>query len=81
MARGRRRQTHRRGKRSARWREKSTVSAGVRQMILAHPDQFVEAMTSKLLMYALGRNVQFYDGPPCAPSLSNPRIGITRSPR
>ncbi len=36
---------------------------GVRQMILAHPDQFVEAMTSKLLMYALGRNVQYYDGP------------------
>lgn len=36
---------------------------GVRQMILAHPDQFVEGMTSKLLMYALGRNVQYYDGP------------------
>jgi mono/diheme cytochrome c family protein len=36
---------------------------GVRQMILAHPDQLVEAMTSKLLMYALGRNVQYYDGP------------------
>jgi hypothetical protein len=37
--------------------------AGVRQMILANPDQFVEGMTSKLLMYALGRNVQYYDGP------------------
>ena len=36
---------------------------GVRQMILAHPDQFVEGMASKLLMYALGRNVQYYDGP------------------
>jgi hypothetical protein len=37
--------------------------AGVRQMLLRNPDQFVEALTSKLLMYALGRNVQFYDGP------------------
>jgi mono/diheme cytochrome c family protein len=37
--------------------------AGVRQMILANPDRFVEGMTSKLLMYALGRNVQYYDGP------------------
>jgi hypothetical protein len=37
--------------------------AGVRQMILNQPDQFVEAIASKLLMYALGRNVQYYDGP------------------
>lgn len=36
---------------------------GVKQMLLKNPDQFVEAMTSKLMMYALGRNVQYYDGP------------------
>jgi len=36
---------------------------GVRQLVLRSPDMFVEAMTGKLLMYALGRNVQYYDGP------------------
>ncbi|MEP6962615.1 MAG: DUF1592 domain-containing protein, partial [Acidobacteriota bacterium] len=43
----------------------TTVSGieGVRKLILKSPDMFVEAMTSKLLMYALGRNVQYYDDP------------------
>jgi hypothetical protein len=36
---------------------------GVRQLVLRDPGLFVEAMTSKLLMYALGRNVQYYDQP------------------
>jgi hypothetical protein len=36
---------------------------GVRQLILKSPDMFVEAMINKLLMYGLGRNVQFYDEP------------------
>ena len=36
---------------------------GVRQLVLRDPDMFVEAMTGKLLMYALGRNVQYYDRP------------------
>jgi hypothetical protein len=36
---------------------------GVRQLILSDPELFVEAMTGKLLMYALGRNVQYYDQP------------------
>ena len=36
---------------------------GVRQLILKSPDLFVEAMSNKLLMYALGRNVQYYDDP------------------
>ena len=36
---------------------------GVRQLLLRDPSLFVEAMTSKLLMYAVGRNVQYYDGP------------------
>ncbi|MBV9507090.1 MAG: DUF1585 domain-containing protein, partial [Acidobacteriia bacterium] len=36
---------------------------GVRQLLLRDPSFFVEAMTSKLMMYGLGRNVQYYDGP------------------
>jgi hypothetical protein len=35
---------------------------GVRQLLLRDPSLFVEAMTSKLMMYALGRNMQYYDG-------------------
>ena len=36
---------------------------GVRGLVLKNPDMFVEAMVSKLLMYGLGRNVQYYDQP------------------
>jgi hypothetical protein len=36
---------------------------GVRRLVLRDPGLFVESMTSKLLMYAVGRNVQYYDGP------------------
>jgi hypothetical protein len=36
---------------------------GVRQLVLRDRSLFVEAMTSKLLMFALGRNVQFFDQP------------------
>jgi hypothetical protein len=43
----------------------STVDglAGVQSMLLRHPELFVTAFTEKLLMYALGRNVQYYDAP------------------
>ena len=34
---------------------------GVRSMLLRHPELFVTAFTEKLMMYALGRNVQYYD--------------------
>jgi uncharacterized protein DUF1588/uncharacterized protein DUF1585 len=37
--------------------------AGVREMLTARPDLFVGALTEKLMMYALGRNVQYYDAP------------------
>ena len=37
--------------------------AGVENLILADPERFVGALTEKLLMYALGRNVQYYDLP------------------
>jgi len=36
---------------------------GVRQLVLRDPALFVEAMTGKLLMYALTRNIQYYDQP------------------
>jgi mono/diheme cytochrome c family protein len=36
---------------------------GVRRLVLRDPALFVEAMTGKLLMYALGRNTQYYDQP------------------
>jgi len=36
---------------------------GVKALLLDDPEAFVESLTSKLLMYALGRNVQYYDGP------------------
>ena len=36
---------------------------GVRQLVLRDPALFVEALTGKLLMYALGRNIQHYDQP------------------
>ncbi len=37
--------------------------AGLRQTLLAHPEPFVSTVTEKLLMYALGRNLQYYDAP------------------
>jgi Protein of unknown function (DUF1592)/Protein of unknown function (DUF1588)/Protein of unknown function (DUF1585)/Protein of unknown function (DUF1587)/Protein of unknown function (DUF1595)/Planctomycete cytochrome C len=37
--------------------------AGLKQMLLRDPDRFVGALTQKLLMYAIGRNVQYYDLP------------------
>jgi hypothetical protein len=36
---------------------------GVRQLVLRDPAFFVEAMTGKLLMYALSRNIQHFDQP------------------
>jgi hypothetical protein len=37
--------------------------AGVRALVLRDPALFVEAMTGKLLMYALSRNIQHFDQP------------------
>jgi hypothetical protein len=36
---------------------------GVKQLLVRDPERFVGAVTEKLLMYALGRNVQYYDKP------------------
>jgi len=35
--------------------------AGLRAYLAQNPDRFVRAFTEKLLMYGLGRNVQYYD--------------------
>jgi hypothetical protein len=37
--------------------------AGLRAYLAAHPERFVRAFTEKLLMYAVGRNLQYYDAP------------------
>lgn len=37
--------------------------AGVKQLILKDPQRFVAAVTDKLLMYGIGRNVQYFDAP------------------
>jgi hypothetical protein len=36
---------------------------GLRDLILAHKQEFVETVTEKLLAYAVGRGVQYYDYP------------------
>jgi hypothetical protein len=37
--------------------------AGLKKALLAHPDEFVSTLAEKLLMYGIGRNVQYYDQP------------------
>ena len=36
---------------------------GLRELLLSRSDQFVETVTEKLLIYALGRGLEFYDRP------------------
>ncbi len=35
----------------------------LRQVLLRQPDQFVQALTAKLMMYALGRELEYFDMP------------------
>ena len=35
----------------------------LRQALLSHPDRFVETFTEKLMTYALGRNLEYFDMP------------------
>jgi hypothetical protein len=37
--------------------------SGLKKILLADKDQFVTTVAEKLLMYALGRNLQYYDQP------------------
>jgi hypothetical protein len=36
---------------------------GLRRLLVDHSDEFVSTVTEKLLMYAVGRNLQYYDAP------------------
>jgi len=36
---------------------------GLKKALLRHPDEFVGTVAEKLLMYGIGRNVQYYDQP------------------
>ena len=38
-------------------------AADLRKAILTHPDDFVSTFTSKLMTYALGRGMEYYDAP------------------
>jgi hypothetical protein len=37
--------------------------AGIRQVLVNHSDRFIVNVTNKLLTYALGRGVEYYDAP------------------
>jgi len=37
--------------------------AGLKKVLLAHPEQFVHTVAEKLMMYAVGRNLQYFDEP------------------
>ncbi len=37
--------------------------AGLKKALLSQPDQFISTVAAKLLMYAIGRNIQYYDQP------------------
>ena len=43
--------------------EKFDGMGGLKRALLSHPEEFVSTVTEKLLMYAIGRNVQYYDQP------------------
>jgi hypothetical protein len=62
---------------------------GLKQELLRHPEQFVGTVTERLLMYAIGRNLQYYDAPtvrtvmrdaaPANHTLASLLIGIVKS--
>ena len=37
--------------------------AGLRSVLLSQPDRFVRTLTEKMLTYALGRGLEYYDMP------------------
>ena len=63
--------------------------AGLKRVLLSRPDQFVNTVAGKLLMYSLGRNLQYYDAPsvraivyqsaPGNYTLSSLILGVVRS--
>jgi hypothetical protein len=49
-------------------------SQGLQDILLAHKDQFVEAFTEKLMIYALGRGLEAYDMPTVRKIASTARV-------
>ncbi len=43
--------------------EKVNGPAGLRRVILSHPEQFVRTMTEMLMTYGIGRGLEYYDMP------------------
>jgi len=37
--------------------------SGLKKVLLDHPEQFVSTVAERLLMYGVGRNLQYYDAP------------------
>jgi hypothetical protein len=68
---------------------KFTGIADLKQMLASRPDQFVTTITEKLLMYAIARNVQYYDAPAVRAIVRNAKgshytfeslvLGVTKS--
>jgi hypothetical protein len=51
---------------------------GLRQAILNRPELFVTTLTEKLMTYALGRGVEYYDAPAVRAVTRNARAGDYR---
>jgi hypothetical protein len=49
--------------------------AGLKQELLRQPEQFVGTMAERLLMYAIGRNLQYYDAPTVRAVMRDARSG------
>ena len=54
---------------------KFTGMTGLKQELLRQPEQFVNTVTEKLLMYGLGRNLQYYDAPSVRVIVRDARAG------
>jgi hypothetical protein len=52
---------------------------GVRKLLLKDPERFAGAISEKLLMYAIGRNVQYYDTPAVRKIVRDAASAITPS--
>jgi len=62
---------------------------GLKRVLLGQPEQFVGTVTERLLMYAIGRNLQYYDAPtvravmreaePAKYTLASLVMGVVRS--
>ena len=50
-------------------------------LLLEQPDQFPRTVTEKLMAYALGRRIEYYDQPPSARSSATPRRSNTAGRR